>query len=114
MENKVSIWFGKFETEERFNSFIKETYGDEGNIHSHFMDTFEIDFIEHDLQEILFDENINKSKLELASYSETFLNKIEVDFSKYNCVILLYDHNYNGPIKNTNNMDFYGALNYTK
>jgi hypothetical protein len=78
------------------------------------MDEFEITFIEHDLQETLFDENMNKLKIEAASYSETFLDKIEIDFSKYNCIVLLYDYNYNGLIKNTNNMVFYGVLNYTK
>jgi hypothetical protein len=114
MENKVSIWFGKFETEKLFNEFMKETYDDEGDVHSSFMDTFEINFIEHDLQETFFDENMNKSKIEAASYSETFLDKIEIDYSKYNCIVLLYDFNYNGLIKNANNIVFYGALNYTK
>jgi hypothetical protein len=114
MENKVSIWFGKFETEKRFNEFIKETYDDEGGVHSSFMNAFEINLIEHDLQETLFDENMNKSKIAMASYSETFLDKIEIDFLKYNCIVLLYDFNYNGLIKNTSNMNFYGVLNYTK
>jgi hypothetical protein len=114
MENTVSIWFGKFETEKQFNEFMKEAYDDEGDVHSPFMDAFGISFIEHDLQEILFDENMNKSKIEAASYSETFLDKVEIDFSKYNCIVLLYDFNYNGLIKNANNMGFYGVLNYEK
>ena len=41
--NKISIWFGNFETEQQFNEFMKETYDDEGDMHSEFMKAFGID-----------------------------------------------------------------------
>ena len=112
-ENKVSIWFGKFDTQEQFYDFIKETYDDEGDMHSSFMQSFGIDFIDNQFQETLFDNGINKSKLKPASYSESFIDRITIDFSNYNCIILLYNFVYDGLIKKANSMDFYGVLNYS-
>lgn len=111
-ENIVSIWFGNYETEEQFNEFIKETYDDEGNMHSGFMDAFGIDFIDNQFQETLYDKCLSLSNLEPASYSESFLDKIKVDFSKYNCVVLLYGFDYKGAVDKTENLDFFGKLSY--
>lgn len=113
-ENKVSIWFGNFETEEQFNEFIKETYDDEGDMHSEFMNIFGINFIDNQFQETLYDKDLNRLKLEPASYSESFLDKIEVDYSKYNCIILLYDFDYSGSVEKNKNINFYGTLSYQK
>jgi hypothetical protein len=113
-ENKVSIWFGHFESKGKFYDFIREIYDDEGNMHSSFMESFGIDFIDNQFQETLFDNEMNKSKLEPASYSESFIDKITIDFLKYNCVILLYNFEYEGLVEKVNSMDFYGVLNYTK
>ena len=113
-ENRVSIWFGHFKTEEQFDDFLRETYDDEGDVYSQFMAAFKIDYIDSDYQEALYDREINYSKLESASYSESFLDKISVIFSNYNCVVLIYDFDYSGGIKESNGLRFYGALDYEK
>lgn len=42
-ENKVSLWLGHFEEEERFREYFKVTYDEDGNyISSEFQKSFEI------------------------------------------------------------------------
>ena len=113
-ENRVSIWFGNFKTEDLFNDFLRETYDDKGDVYSKFMDEFKIDYIDSDYQETLYDREINYAKLEMASYSESFLDKVNVVFLDYNCVILLYDFDYKGGVKESNGLEFYGVLDYEK
>jgi hypothetical protein len=110
----VSIWFGNFETEEQFNEFIKERYDDEGDMHSEFADAFHIGFIDNQFQETLYDEDLNRAKLEPASYSESFLDRIDVDYSKYNSVVLLYGFEYKGTVNKTEQIDFMGTFLYEK
>ena len=113
-ENRVSIWFGSFKTEEQFDDFLRETYDEEGDVYSQFMDAFKIDHIDSDYQETLYDREINYSKLEPASYSESFLDKISVKFSDYNCVVLIYDFDYSGGIKEVSGLKFCGVFDYEK
>jgi hypothetical protein len=114
-KNVVSIWFGNFETEERFNEFIKERYDDEGDMHSEFADAFQIGFIDNQFQEMLYDKDLDRVKLEPASYSESFLDSIDVDYSKYNSVVFLYDFEYEGTVNKTDEqIDFIGTFLYEK
>ena len=113
MENKVSIWFGNFETEDKFFDFIKKDYDEDGNsIPSSFMRVFEIGFFDEDFQEAFYENPMDESSFEDVSYYEMFSDKVKVDFSKYNCAILLYKFNYTGLTKKANNMEFYSVLDY--
>jgi hypothetical protein len=115
VENKVSIWFGKFDTEVGLDAFLEIDYDEDGDsVPSLFMIAFGIDYYDEDFREAFLDNNLNKASLENVSYSETFVDKIETDFSKYNCAILLYDYDYSGEILETENIDFYGVLYYKK
>ncbi|MDR0443215.1 MAG: immunity 22 family protein [Treponema sp.] len=112
-ENNVSIWFGKFDTEDEFETFLKKTYNEDGDsMPSPFVNAFQIGSYDADFQEAFFDNDLNKSSLEDVSYSEHFLDKIEVDFSKYNATILLYNYKHDGKIKKAESVDFYGVLGY--
>ena len=115
IKNKVSIWFGKFDTKGKFVKYIKKTYNEDGDsIPSQFMKDFKIKSFDEDFLEVFFDTAIDNSSFEDISYSETFLEKIKINFSVYNCTILLYDFSYTGTIKEKDNVKFYGTLDYQK
>ena len=115
MENIVSIWIGDFESEEKFITFTQEQYDEEGDCRpSLFMEAFEIDDLDHDFQEILFQENLSKNDIEQASYAESFIDKINDNSLKGNCIILLYDFNYKGKVQTNNGLHFLGTFKYEK
>ena len=111
--NKVSVWLGNFDSEEQFNKYIEEQFDEEGDMTSVFMSDFEIEFIDSQFQEVLYDDNLKKETIMSTSYSESFLDCITADFSKYNCIVLLYDFNYQGKVKNTDKMIFVGVYDYS-
>ena len=114
-DNVVSIWFGNFETEEKFQEFIAEEYDDEGDVLSAFTTSFCIDYIDEDFQETLFQKVITIDDLSQFSYAESFIDKINEDILRQsNCVIFVYDYNYSGTIKSNNNLNFIGAYKYKK
>ena len=111
-KNKVSIWLGNFDNEDLFDDFMEEKFDEEGDVSSLFMESFEIDFIDNQFQEVLYDKNLEKEVLIPVSYSDFFLNKVDVDFSKYNCVVLLYNFRYTGGITKASSLDFIGVYDY--
>jgi hypothetical protein len=54
MADKVSIWTGHFSDNEKFKEYIRERYTDEGDMDSIFMNSYTIDFIDNQFQEVLF------------------------------------------------------------
>ena len=110
--NKVSVQLGNFDSEREFDNYMEEQFDEEGDMTSVFMSDFEIEFIDSQFQEVLYDDNLKKENLMSASYSESFLNCITTDFSKYNCIVLLYNFNYQGKVKNTDKMTFVGVYDY--
>jgi len=116
IENKVSIWTGKFNSEDEFNKYLKETYNEDGGLlPSIFMNDFEIEHIDHDLQENeYFDGMLTKDDLLGFSYDETFIDKIDEKLLIGNCIILVYDFEYSGKIKTKNNVNFIGTYDYKK
>ena len=45
-EGKVSIWVGKFNSEEALKEYVQEVFDDEGDSTSSFMNDFNIDYID--------------------------------------------------------------------
>lgn len=112
-ENVVSIWVGNFQSEEEFNVFLQEEFDEEGDsLPSVFMKVFEIDYIDIDFQEAVFQENLSKDVLLQASYADTFADK--VDNLSGNSIILLYDFCYTGKVRETKEIRFLGTFEYRK
>jgi hypothetical protein len=96
-QNKVSLWLGKFLSEEVFHDFLKEEYDEEGDAISKFMSAFQIDYIDPGFQEVYFYGNeVTKEKIfEDFSYIDSFLAQIpDQNWEKYNSIILLYNFEY--------------------
>jgi hypothetical protein len=115
MNDKVSIWIGRFETEYKFNNFMEEQYNDDGDVFSVFIETFKIDYINSDFQEVLFQEQLSKNDLLQASYADSFIDKIDSEQIRLNnCIVLIYDFDYSGEVKSANGLNFVGTFEYNK
>jgi hypothetical protein len=77
-KNKISLWLGKFESEDALHHFFKEEYDEEGDTTSKFMSAFQIDYINPGFQEVYFYGNeVKKEKIfEDFSYIDSFLAQI--------------------------------------
>lgn len=118
MKNKVSIWFGKFSSNESFQSYIEKTYDLDGNSHSKFMEEFDIQFYDEDFQDaFLQTESDFYTELFDLSYADSFVQKIDKSIAdSYNAVICLYDFDYNNKNKDISKlkMDYIGSFDYVK
>jgi hypothetical protein len=56
-QQKVSLWIGHFTSKKALNNFLEEKYNDDGDVSSQFMQDFQIEYIDHDFQEVDFYEN---------------------------------------------------------
>jgi len=65
--SKVSVWIAHFDNEENFNRFTTVNYNDEREAYSSFMETMEIEYIDEDKQETIFDPQFNEETLRKAS-----------------------------------------------
>jgi hypothetical protein len=112
-DNVVSVWIGNFNSEKDFFEYIRQGYDENGDVvPSNFMNTFGIDNVNVDFQEVLFQESLSEEELQQASYAESFVNKIgEISG---NCMILLYDYDYPGAIREGDGLLFTGVFNYNK
>ncbi|EDP96809.1 immunity 22 family protein [Kordia algicida OT-1] len=117
MENpqKVTLFLGKFSSQKRLNSFLEEHYDEDAEVSSEFMEAFQIEYIDHDFQEVDF--YTNKTSKEAIfkdfSYVESFIKEIpELDWKAYNSIILLYNFKYPGTIKETKNVKFIATFEY--
>ncbi len=117
-ENKLSIWIGKFSSKDELSEYMKEKYTDDGDLYSSFMNSFKIDYIDNQFQEVLFqDNNITKEDIfSQFSYSESFIDLIPNDknWTLYNSFILLYDFEYEKNVENDLNFIFLGVFEYKK
>lgn len=114
MNNKVSIWLGRFDSEEQLNDYVEEQYNEDGDILCPFYSDFKIEYLDSDLRDLLFHEPLNKSVLSNASYAASFIDAIDADLSQYNAVILAYDFEYSGDIDLVGGLHFYAVLPYNK
>lgn len=112
---KVSIWSGQFHSMNDFDKFIEEKFDEDGDCSSAFMESFEIEYIDPDLQENAFlDKKLTKNDFSKASYAEQFIDKLDESLLTGNSIIILYDFEYSGKIKTKNNVNFIGAYDYEK
>lgn len=95
IKNKVSIFVGNFQSESELNRFVRENFTEDGDIYSALLSDLKVDFIDNQLQEVLFlNHQISKVDLKNFSYSENFIEKVDFSEAKGNSLILLYDFNY--------------------
>ena len=114
-KNKISLWLGKFASEDALHDFFKEEYDEEGDATSKFMSAFQIDYINPGFQEVYFYGNeVTKEKIfEDFSYIDSFLAQIpEQNWENYNSVILLYDFEYECFIREHNHVKFLGIFTF--
>ena len=115
--NKVSLWIGNVESEEALKNLILERYDDEGDSTSDFMDSFEIEFIDNQFQEVHFYDNTS-SKTEILngfSYIDSFLEEIpEINWEENNCLVLLYNFKYHERVQQKRGLTFVGSYEFTE
>ena len=111
-ENRVSIWLGKFNSEEDLDAFMQEQYTEDGDVFSDFMKAFDISFVDNQFQEVLFSERLSQQDLNTLSYSNSFVHKIKSDLEKYNSLIAIYNFDYSGKIVDTERIVFFGVFDY--
>lgn len=70
--NKVSVWLGNFDSKREFGNYMEEQFDEEGDMTSVFMSDFEIEFIDSQFQEVLYDDNLKKKILCLPRISKVF------------------------------------------
>lgn len=117
MENpqKVTLFIGKFSSQKTLNSFLKEHYNEDDEVSSKFMEAFQIEYIDHDFQEVDF--YTNKTTKEAIfkdfSYATSFITEIpKRNWKAYNSIILLYNFEYLGTIKEIENLKFIATFEY--
>lgn len=98
--NLVSIFCGKFPTEQAFLDYIEFDYSVDDDVPpSQFMADYAIDWYDEDLAETSFIETGSLfDNLCQHSYSETFDNQAKIDsekFNDYNSLYLIYDFDAN-------------------
>ncbi|WGH74647.1 immunity 22 family protein [Tenacibaculum tangerinum] len=100
-QGKVSLWVGKFDSREVLDSFLNETYDEDGELSSDFMNEFEIDFIDNQFQEVYFYEGISDKKeiFDGFSYIDSFIKNIpDMNWAEKNTILLLYNFEYSKKI----------------
>jgi hypothetical protein len=118
--NIVSLWLGKFCSEQKFKTYVNQEFNEDGDVTSKFMNDFSINYYDHDFAESFFNEsdlNAQETLLSTMSYSATFMSKVKnVKWSKYNSIVLIYDFEYNGSeiLNNDESLEFIGTFKYEK
>lgn len=113
-ENRVSVWTGKFNDKESLVKYLKESYDNDGDMTSTFMEEFKIEFYDVDLSEFLFIENNDLSQLRGFSYSDSFIKNVVEKVLDQNSFLVIYDFDYD--LKNTyaDKLKFIGSFDYFK
>jgi len=113
--NIVSIWSGRFGSEDELVDFVQDRYSEDGDlIPSTFMSAFGIAYIDYDFQEVLFEDGLTKEYLLQASYAKSFIGKVFDKLPAENSLILLYDFDYTGKKQKAENLRFIGSFGYVK
>ena len=110
--NKVSIWLGNFKSEDELSNDMEEHFTEDGNKYSDFMEYYEINFVDNQFQEVVFEEKLSKERLKTLSSAESFINKIDDDLSASNSLIAIYNFKYNGSVSESAKTKFIGVYNY--
>lgn len=113
-DNKISVWAGTFNDEQSFKNYIAESYDDDGEMSSKFMNDFDIDYYDVDVSESLFSKNISKSDFVEFSYSESFIDKVFSKISNQNSFLVIYDFQYDGDVWSKLGFAFLGSFDYVK
>lgn len=112
-KKKVSIWFGKFPSQQAFDDYLALEYDEEGDATSPFLKDFDIEYLDEDFQEVSFEEGVTIQKaLEGFSYIEYFVHAIPDVNSEFNSFLLAYYEAYQGEVKETEHMQFIGVFDF--
>ncbi|MDH7913736.1 immunity 22 family protein [Winogradskyella sp. SYSU M77433] len=114
-EGKVSIWVGKFNSEEALKEYVQEVFDEEGDSTSSFMNDFNIDYIDPQFQEVDFNDQNNDlfQKINGFSYAESFINQLPILSEGINSVICLYNFQFNNGIRKSEVLKYIGTYDYT-
>lgn len=115
-EHVVSIWIGKFSSEDEFTKYLREVYTDEGDVSSRFMNDFSIDYIDNHFMECLFFGSVvnEETFLKDFSYANQFIDKLpgSIEWDKYNSIIMVYNFSYTGKEGVSKDVEFIGEFGY--
>lgn len=117
-KNKVSIWLGKFQSNDFLERYLDIDYSEEHDdeyLASIFARQFKIEYYDEDFQEAYFSDASPigwKELIEPISYSETFIDEIPDRFDDKNSVIALYNFHYQGDVKESAEVIFIGSFDY--
>ncbi len=119
IDGKVSIWIGRFDSNEKLNKYVDQVYDDNENVRSAFMDDFIIPYYDHDFQEAYCDEKTGRvsvnTLLDPLSYSKSIIPQLlKINIENCNTIICLYNFVYDGRIKQNSGMNFIGVFDYDK
>ena len=118
-KNKVSIWLGKFQSNDFLERYLdidySEEHDDDEYLASIFARQFKIEYYDEDFQEAYLSDASPigwKELIEPISYSETFIDEIPDRFDDKNSVIALYNFHYQGDVKESGEVIFIGSFDY--
>lgn len=125
MDKKVvSIWLGKFNSKVELENYVEQVYddsNDDDTSNCPFWNDYRIKYIDHDFQEIAWQEIVNdiEELIRGTSYWESYIEKVKtsatkIDISSYNSLILILKYEYDGKVQETINTKFIGTFEYDK
>lgn len=121
-ENIVSVWIGKFSTEEDFFEFIEFKFDSEGNASNLFCKEAGLSWFDEDFQDTAFmdQEKSLSATLKNISWITSFEKELTAMLARfpknyYNSLFLLYDFRYKSESAkpdNNSRLKYIGSFNY--
>ncbi|HVI47549.1 MAG TPA: immunity 22 family protein [Chitinophaga sp.] len=115
MKNKVSIWAGKFSSQEELESYLDFVYNDNDELSvSPFRSDYGIGHYDEDFQEAYCEDTLTDlyTLAEPLSYAESFLHLLPKDVSGINTIIAIYSFAYPGEVERAGRTFFVGVYDY--
>jgi hypothetical protein len=114
-QNRVSLWVGNLLSENELDEIMLEVYDEKGDSSSKFMESFKIEYIDNQFQEVFYYEDFQTKEeiFEGFSYVDSFINKIpEIDWTEKNSIILFYNFEYNKNVTEKLGLKFIDTYDY--
>ena len=114
-QHRISLWIGRFSSESELKNRMTESYTEDGDMTSLFLEDFNIDYLDSQFTEVFFYSSMDSKHdiLNGFSYAESFIESIpEKNWSEFNSIIIAYNFEYQGDVKKTENLIYVGAFDY--
>ena len=79
----VSLWLGNFKNAKNLNEFMRETYNNDGDISSLFIEKIEVEYLDNQFQEVDFYQNKKNKKIIFEGFSYIY----NLEIKKYTNLI---------------------------